>query len=125
MKVSAENFKVIPLKKALIFYCILIGCALLSYQILKLNISQNHFVWDLLVILFFILMACIGIASLFYGFKIVKCMQSPPPNTWVLSNWRVISGKKAYWSGWVIVFCGAFVSFAFIFQLIVYIKYFV
>ncbi|WP_019030188.1 hypothetical protein [Colwellia piezophila] len=125
MKVSAENFKVIPIKKALMFYLIFIITVFFSYQLIQKNVPQSHLLWECLVIFYFVLMTFLGVGSIFYGRKILKHRQSPPPNTWVFSNWRVISGNKAYWSGWLVIFCGVFIAFAFIYQFIVYLTHYV
>ena len=106
MRVTADDYRIYPLKKAGIAYILFLSVCVLLYLSVPSDVLDNKSIQVVLLSLYFCVQLSISCLAIWYGRKVIEAKISPPPGTWVLSNWKVYTGKKAYLGGWVYVISG-------------------
>lgn len=99
MKVTDEEYKVISRKKALYFCILVFGAIYLVFFTASHFASEYSVFWTYAYILLWFLKVLLGVYGLKYGSQSIASLQYPPPDTWVIQNWQVMKGRKAYWYG--------------------------
>lgn len=109
-RVSSHDYKIIPLRKAILSYFIVFGFAAAFYFIASEIFEGSNNFQIIVYGLLWSLKLAVGIWACTFGYRVIKSKQSPPPDSWVIENWKVYKGQKAHRLGWFMLFTGLFIG---------------
>ena len=103
MRVRPENYKVFSWKKFLVAYLAFLSLCVAVYFIVPSNYFETRLFLDGFIVVYLLLQAMLALWSFRYGQRVLSAKVHPPPNSWVLSNWKVVEGRRATTYGWLII----------------------
>lgn len=107
MRDSANEYRVIPLRRAFVYYALLVLLVGGFVWIAEKFAMENRALFLFVIWSAPLTLLLLGVFLVRHGKSAIRSRKFPPPGSLVIPSTRIYQGRNGVYAGWVTAICGA------------------